>query len=80
MSLLNKIDEDLIKSLKAGDATKLGALRMVKTSFKNKEIEKRSSGKEASLSDEEVLGVLNREVKKRREKYDQKKIRPPENQ
>jgi len=70
MSLLNKIEEDLIKSLKERDVTRLGVLRMVKTAFKNKEIEKRGKGEKEDLSNEEILALLNREVKKRREAMD----------
>lgn len=70
MSLLKKIDEDLVSALKGGDFVKVGVLRMAKTAFKNKEIEKKSAGKSPDLEEEEVIILLNKEVKKRKEAID----------
>ncbi len=42
-------------------------LRGVNAALKNKSIEKRGKGESEELSDEEVLEILNREVKKRKE-------------
>ena len=64
MSLLQKLNDDLKSALKAGDAGKLGTLRMLSASIKNQAITK---GKDAVLSDEEVMEVLRREAKKRKE-------------
>lgn len=64
MELEKKIGEDLKSALKSGDQFRLGVLRMVNSTLHNKVIEK---GKDAKLIDEEVLQVLIKEAKKRKE-------------
>jgi uncharacterized protein YqeY len=64
MSLQQKINDDLKIALKAGDTEKVGVLRMLSAVLHNREIEK---GKDAKLTEEEVLQVLTREAKKRKE-------------
>jgi uncharacterized protein YqeY len=64
MDLLKKINEDLKSALKSGDHFRLGVLRMVNSALKNKAIEK---GKDAKLTDEEILQVFTKEAKKRKE-------------
>jgi len=59
MSLIKKIDEDLIKALKAGEKAKATVLRGLKSDFKYKQIE---IGKE--LADEDCLGVILTVAKK----------------
>jgi uncharacterized protein YqeY len=66
MSLLKKIDEDLIKALKAGDKAGATVLRGLKSDIKYKQIEK---GEE--LTDDDVIGVLSTAAKKRRESIEQ---------
>ncbi|MBI5079135.1 GatB/YqeY domain-containing protein [Candidatus Wolfebacteria bacterium] len=65
--LLHKIKEDLKNALKTGDGFTAGVLRFILSVIHNKEIEKRSGGKEPTLSEEETIGVLMKEVKKRKE-------------
>lgn len=65
--LKEKIFSDLKEALKAGDSFRTGVLRMIIAVFKNKEIEKRGGGKTPELSEEEVIEILIREVKKRKE-------------
>jgi len=48
--------------MKAGDAVKRLVLSLVLSAIKNKEIEKRSE-----LTDEDIVGVIRSEVKKRKE-------------
>lgn len=67
MDIKGKIEEDFKKALKGGDALRLSVLRMIKTALHNKEIEKKGGGKDQELSEEEILSVLNREAKKRKE-------------
>src|SRR3989344_3550659 len=62
--LQEKITQDIKEAMKAGNAEKLGVLRMLSSSLKNKAIEK---GKDAVLTDEEATQVLSREAKKRKE-------------
>lgn len=71
MNLQEKLMGDLKEAMKAaakagqaGAADKVGLLRMVSSAIKNKAIEK---GKDAVLSEEEVLQVVAREAKKRKE-------------
>lgn len=66
MSLLKKIDDDLKAAMKASEKMKLSVLRMIKSSAKNKQIEK---GRE--LTDDEVIAVLSAMVKQRRESVEQ---------
>ncbi len=64
MELLKKISEDLKVAMKSGDHFTLGVLRMVNSALQNKKIEK---GKDGVLTEEEVLQVLTKEAKKRKE-------------
>lgn len=67
MSLSERIDNDLKTAIKAQDSLRLLVLRLIKASSKNKEIEKRSSGADGELTDEEILALIMREAKKRKE-------------
>ena len=63
-ALKDRLRADLTSSIKARDALRSSTLRMVLTAVTNAEVQ----GKEArELSDEDVLGVLTSESKKRRE-------------
>ena len=62
--LKERIRSDINDAMRAKDQVRLRALRMALTSITNEEV----SGKSArELSDEEVVKVLTREAKKRRE-------------
>jgi uncharacterized protein YqeY len=62
--LKDRLRSDLTTSIKARDELRSSTLRMVLTAVTNAEV----AGQEArELSDDEVLGVLSREAKKRRE-------------
>ncbi len=64
MALKEKLKSDLTAAMRARDELRSGTIRMVLTAIKNEEV----SGKEArELSDSEVITVLSREAKKRRE-------------
>lgn len=60
--LTEQIDADLKAAMKAGESDRLSVLRLLKSALKNKQIE---LGHE--LSDAEVLPVIQKEVKQRRE-------------
>ena len=66
MNLLEKINSDIKEAMKGGDSFKVGTLRMVVSAIKNREIEKRAKSADP-LTEDEMLEVLRREVKKRRE-------------
>ena len=64
MALKEKLQSDLTQSMRDRNELRSGTIRMVLTAIKNEEV----SGKEArELSDAEVITVLSREAKKRRE-------------
>jgi hypothetical protein len=64
MSLKERLRADMTASMKARDELRTGTLRMVLSAVTNEEV----SGKTArELSDDEVITVLGREAKKRRE-------------
>jgi uncharacterized protein YqeY len=69
MSLKKKISEDLRVAMKAGDILKRETLRMVESMVKNTEIEKKK--KEEGLTDAEMIEVLSRAVKQRRDSVEQ---------
>jgi len=63
-ALKDRLRADLTTAMKARDQVRSGTLRMVLTAITNAEV----AGKEArQLSDDEVVGVLSTEAKKRRE-------------
>ena len=62
--LKDRLRADLTTAMKARDQLRTGTLRMVLTAITNAEV----GGKEArELSDDDVIGVLTAEAKKRRE-------------
>ena len=62
--LKDRLRADLTTAMKSRDALRTGTLRMVLTAITNAEVR----GKEArELSDDDVIGVLTSEAKKRRE-------------
>ena len=65
--LYQKIKEDLNEALKSGDTLRISVLRMVLSSFHNKEIEKKGKNQNSELTEEEIIEVLKREAKKRKE-------------
>jgi uncharacterized protein YqeY len=66
MSVSEKIAADYKKALKAGDKNKVSVLRMIKSSMKYKEIEKK-----APLTDEEAQAILMSSVKRSKESIEQ---------
>jgi uncharacterized protein len=60
-----RLAEDIKASLKAGERTRLAALRLLSASVKNREVELRRE-----VTDEEFVEVATREVKRRREAID----------
>ncbi|HXF44458.1 MAG TPA: GatB/YqeY domain-containing protein [Candidatus Paceibacterota bacterium] len=69
--LKDTLNKDLVEALKANDELKTGTLRLILSALHNLEIEKRSkTGKSVELTDDDVLEVLKREVRKRKEAID----------
>jgi uncharacterized protein YqeY len=67
MGLKEKLQADLTDAIKARNETKAGTIRMVLAAITTEEV----SGKQARvLTDTEIITVLSREAKKRREAID----------
>jgi uncharacterized protein YqeY len=62
MSLNERLNEDMKLAMKSQAKFKLSVIRMVRAAIKNLEIEQRRP-----LDDQEVLDVLSREIKQRRD-------------
>jgi uncharacterized protein YqeY len=64
VGLKEKLHEDLVAAIRSSDKLVSGTIRMVLTAITTEEV----AGKEArTLSDDEIITVLSREAKKRRE-------------
>jgi len=66
MSLKVRIQEDVKNAMRAREKEHLAALRLITAAIKQKEVDER-----IELSDEQVLAVLDKMVKQRRESLDQ---------
>jgi uncharacterized protein YqeY len=62
MSLTARIDQDIKEAMKAKEADRLGALRMLKSSLKYAVIEKGAAA-EADLADNDVITVIRKRIK-----------------
>lgn len=65
MALNELIDNDFKEALKSKDSEKLSVLRMLKSAIKNLEIENKKP-----LTDDEVLKLIQKEVKQRKDSID----------
>ena len=66
-NLKEKLSNELKDSLIKRDSEKTGVLRFVLSLLQNREIEKRGTGQSPVLGDEEIIEIMQREVKKRKE-------------
>jgi uncharacterized protein YqeY len=66
MSLIERIQNDIIAAMKARDEQRLSTLRMVKTALKNREIDKMTA-----LDDKESQAVLSTLIKQRKDSVEQ---------
>lgn len=67
MTLKEKIHGDLLAGMKAKEDVKVGALRLLKAAIMKFEV---SGDKKKEASDEEVLQIVGREVKQRKDSID----------
>ncbi len=67
MGLLVKLQEDLRGALRGGDSETVGTIRMLQAAIQNEHI---SKGKDKELTEEDIMAVLRKEAKKRRESAD----------
>ena len=66
MELKDRIDSECKTALKSGEKIKVSTLRMILAEVKNAEIAKRGD-----LSEEELLAVVAREARKRKESIEE---------
>ena len=66
MTIAEKISKDITDAMRARDEHRLTTLRMVKSSLKNKEIEKR-----APIDDQESIQILSTLIKQRKDSVEQ---------
>jgi hypothetical protein len=66
MSLKDQLQQDTKDALRAGDRDRLGVLRMAMAAIKQREVDER-----VALTDPDVLAVLEKMVKQRRESVSQ---------
>jgi len=62
VTLAERLMQDMVNSMKSGDADRTGMIRLLRAAVKNEEIKAGHS-----LNDEEVLKVLQRESKQRKD-------------
>ncbi len=66
MTLVDRIQQDIVAAMKAKDEPRLSALRMVKAALQNRKVEKM-----APLDEKESQAVLNTLIKQRKEAVEQ---------
>ena len=66
MSLKNQLTEDMKAAMKGGDKERLGVIRLVNAAIKQREVDER-----IQLDDAQVLSVLEKMLKQRRDSVDQ---------
>lgn len=66
MRLKDQVTADMKSAMKAGDKARLGVIRMLLAAIKQREVDERQA-----LSDAEVLAVIEKMVKQRRESVSQ---------
>ncbi|GIP39606.1 aspartyl-tRNA amidotransferase subunit B [Paenibacillus sp. J31TS4] len=62
MSLSDRLNEDMKQAMKSQNKFRLSVIRMIRSAIKNIEIDQRTT-----LDDDQVLDILNREIKQRRD-------------
>ncbi|MFC4767952.1 GatB/YqeY domain-containing protein [Effusibacillus consociatus] len=62
MGLAERLDADMKQAMKDKDKVRLSTIRLIRTAIKNAEIDQKKT-----LTDEDILAVLNRELKQRRD-------------
>jgi hypothetical protein len=61
-----RFTEELKVAMRAGDKRRLGTIRLIQATLKDKDIEARGAGK-GQATDEEILGLLQKMIKQRQE-------------
>ena len=67
MSLRARISADLKEAMKAREALRLSTLRLINAAIKDRDIALRGEGEDRELTDDEIMALLTRMVKQRRD-------------
>lgn len=67
MTIKEQLNEKIKESMKAGTSERTNILRLAMNAINNRQVENRGKGIEGDLSDEDVIDVLMKEVKRRNE-------------
>ena len=67
MSLRDRLSVSLKDAMKAKDAIRLMTLRLINAAIKDRDIDARSEGADAGVSDDDLLAILSKMVKQRQE-------------
>jgi len=68
MNLKEKIISEFKETFRAGDKIKISVLKLLQSEIHNAEIAKRTKlGKESPLEEDEIIDVVSREIKKRKD-------------
>lgn len=67
-----RINNDLKTAMKAGDKVRVGTIRLINSAIKSADIDARPSGKD-KISDGDILSVLAKMIKQRRDSVEQYK-------
>ena len=71
MSLKARLMDDVKAAMKGGDKDRLATLRLIQAAIKQVEIDTRSTGDRPELGDAEVLAVMEKMLKQRRDSIQQ---------
>ncbi|MGE0006813.1 MAG: GatB/YqeY domain-containing protein [Parvibaculaceae bacterium] len=67
MGLRDEINDSLKEAMKSGDKRRVSTLRLVNSAIKDRDIQSRTAGPDAGVSDAQIVEVLARMVKQRQE-------------
>ncbi|MFZ5874936.1 MAG: GatB/YqeY domain-containing protein [Nitrospirota bacterium] len=68
MTLQERLVDEMKEAMRSGQAAKLSVIRMLRSTLKNREIDR---GKDKPLTDQDVLDVIQSGIKQRRESIEQ---------
>lgn len=71
MSLKTRLMDDIKAAMKGGDKERLATLRLITSAIKQVEIDTRAEGERLELDDAQVLSVLEKMLKQRRDSIQQ---------
>lgn len=67
MAIRDEISDGLKAAMKSKDTARLATLRLISAAIKDKDIDKRSEGSDEGVTGDDVLAILSKMVKQRRE-------------